>query len=333
VNGLEGHDRPHRPHAGPARARRAAGAGRRGDGAGGLAAAAACRPGAVRARRIDGWLAGPLREWRLDVPDDAEVGRRSSVRVLCRDRPPRRAVPPPRGARLRSAAGRSGAAEFALGGRRGGRRLVGRRSRSSPVRRGPGTIETLWLAWRGPLGLAARQVRREIGGRARLARPLAGPLAAAAAVPARRAVRPRRPPHPRRGHAVRSAVASTAPGWTGGRSTGRRARATPRFTRARTRPSATTRSSSRSIAGGDERADRRPAADRPRGQRRADRGLCRAARRRPRGALRLRRAPGAADALRAGCALLSRMQQAAAGLDYSGREPNFTLALATLATR
>ena len=31
---------------------------------------------------LDGWLAGPLREWRLEAPDDAEVGRPLTIAVI-----------------------------------------------------------------------------------------------------------------------------------------------------------------------------------------------------------------------------------------------------------
>jgi uncharacterized protein (DUF58 family) len=111
---------------------------------------------------FDGWLAGPLRDLRLEVPADAEVGQPFEVPVLAEiarrpgGRPPRAALG------LDPRLGRDGAAHCTLaedpaGGVWAGRFIL------DPVRRGVGAIDTLWLAWRGPLGLARRQARREIG--------------------------------------------------------------------------------------------------------------------------------------------------------------------------
>ena len=111
---------------------------------------------------LDGWLAGPLRDLRLVVPPDAEIGQPVTIPVFAEiDRNARRAAP-------RAALGfdprlgDDGAAECQL--EEGGAEGVWQGSLTLlPRRRGTGAIETLWLAWRGPLGLARRQVQRAIG--------------------------------------------------------------------------------------------------------------------------------------------------------------------------
>lgn len=113
---------------------------------------------------LDALMAGALRDVRLAVPDDAEVGQ------------PLRLALDATFAGL--AAGRAGGAPLAAlacdprladGGRvplvltpsgeagawRGETRLV-------PSRRGPAPIATLWLRWSGPLGLGHRQVTRSL---------------------------------------------------------------------------------------------------------------------------------------------------------------------------
>lgn len=112
---------------------------------------------------VDALLAGRLGEVRVIAPADMEVGSEERLIVLA-------------DFAGRSAAGPWGKVEAALeldprlvpGGRaafilegnaaaafEGGRAL-------SPVRRGTGRIDRLWLRWTGPLGLGARQVSRDL---------------------------------------------------------------------------------------------------------------------------------------------------------------------------
>ena len=106
----------------------------------------------------DGLLAGRLAGVRVAVANDCEVGEPTSVTVLAD-----------------LVGGATGTVEAALaldprlapGGRlllrlspandvwQGGTMLV-------PVRRGPGRVETVWLRWSGPLGLGARQRRQAV---------------------------------------------------------------------------------------------------------------------------------------------------------------------------
>ncbi len=100
---------------------------------------------------IDGWLAGPCRDWRVEAPDDAEVGQPLRLRI--------------------SAALRAAGAEAALAGdaRLGGGGRVSVRLTPDgdglageailiPTRRGTAAIGRVWLRWEGPLGLGARQI-------------------------------------------------------------------------------------------------------------------------------------------------------------------------------
>jgi len=108
---------------------------------------------------LDGWLAGGLRDLRLVAPSDAEVGQPLRVTVLAEfasdGRKPQAALGfDPR-------LGERGAAEFALD-REDAERVRSGATHLVPVRRGTGTIGDLWLRWRGPFGLAHRQARRRI---------------------------------------------------------------------------------------------------------------------------------------------------------------------------
>jgi uncharacterized protein (DUF58 family) len=106
---------------------------------------------------VDALLAGPLHEVKLHTPKEAEVGEDTPLTLLAdipRGRDARAALAlDPRlapGGRLELALapGEAGALE-------GTATLV-------PVRRGPARIEALWLRWTGPMGLGARQHARTI---------------------------------------------------------------------------------------------------------------------------------------------------------------------------
>jgi len=116
---------------------------------------------------LDGLLAPPLRDLKLDVPDDVEVGQpvRASIHAEFA-RPVSRAA-------LRAALGFDrrlgdrGAAEVTL--------AVGEMADIAhgaiviePNRRGTAAIRQLWLRWSGPLGLAHRQVHRALDRQVRI---------------------------------------------------------------------------------------------------------------------------------------------------------------------
>jgi uncharacterized protein (DUF58 family) len=113
----------------------------------------------------DAYLAGTLADARVIVPTDMEVGGNSQIAVLAdfagRSRgtveaalalDPRLA---PGGAATLSLAGTpAGAFEGSLP--------------LSPSRRGTGKVERLWLRWTGPLGLGARQAARDLSAEVRV---------------------------------------------------------------------------------------------------------------------------------------------------------------------
>ena len=103
---------------------------------------------------VDGLLAGSPREWRTILPGDAEVGQPVTLGAVADfPRPPRRA-------------------RFALecdprlspDGRIFGILPDGESGSvaATPTRRGPAAITRAWLSWEGPLGLAAAQNERAL---------------------------------------------------------------------------------------------------------------------------------------------------------------------------
>lgn len=121
---------------------------------------------------LDALLAPALADLRVIVPQDAEVGEPLSLTVLADFR-----IEAPRAAPV---------AALALDPRLAtGGRLVAPLTRDSgawsakvsttPNRRGTGPIGAVWLRWNGPLGLATRQVRRDLDAEVRV-RPNIAPV-------------------------------------------------------------------------------------------------------------------------------------------------------------
>jgi uncharacterized protein (DUF58 family) len=107
---------------------------------------------------LDALLAGSLRDVQVAMPADAEVGQPLSLAL--------RAVLP--GERAAPAAALACDPRLADGGRvdlplsadgAGQWRAV---AALTPTRRGTSALDTLWLRWTGPLGLGHRQVRRAL---------------------------------------------------------------------------------------------------------------------------------------------------------------------------
>ena len=113
---------------------------------------------------LDAMLAPRLLDLQLHAPSDVEVGQPARLAVLAElSSAPR--TPPQAMLGFDPRLGHGGTAVVTLDHATG----EGVRSGESeimPVRRGTGSIGELWLRWRGPLGLAWRQARR------RLDRPL-----------------------------------------------------------------------------------------------------------------------------------------------------------------
>ena len=117
----------------------------------------------------DGLLAGSLEEARVLLPGEGEVGEPLALTVMA-DLRSRRAT------RVRSALSLDprlaprGRVELDLGAdgvvHQGALRLV-------PTRRGPATVDALWLRWSGPLGLGARLHRQQLDRMVRVSPSLA----------------------------------------------------------------------------------------------------------------------------------------------------------------
>jgi uncharacterized protein (DUF58 family) len=108
----------------------------------------------------DGLIAGRLLDLRLDAPADVEVGQPMTVTVLA-EFTRRTGAAPEAALGFDTRLGERGAASLALapgtvpGIRAGSAELV-------PTRRGTGLLHDLWLRWPGPLGLAHRQAHRAL---------------------------------------------------------------------------------------------------------------------------------------------------------------------------
>jgi uncharacterized protein (DUF58 family) len=110
---------------------------------------------------LDGWMAGPLVDLKFDFPTDAEVGQPAELRIVAE-------IDRDSDTRLPQAAigfdprlGEGGTTHFELSGT-GTASVFSGAAHIVPSRRGTGTLQDLWLRWGGPLGLAVRQVHRKL---------------------------------------------------------------------------------------------------------------------------------------------------------------------------
>jgi uncharacterized protein (DUF58 family) len=110
---------------------------------------------------VDGWLAGGLHELHVHVPHDAEVGQPAAVRITAHIARSSDAAHPQAAIGFDARLSLSGAAEVALAGTGKGDHFAGAAA-IVPQRRGTGMVHDLWLRWSGPLGLGARQVYRRV---------------------------------------------------------------------------------------------------------------------------------------------------------------------------
>jgi uncharacterized protein (DUF58 family) len=110
---------------------------------------------------LDGWMAGPLLELEFDFPTDAEVGQPAKLRIVAEidrgsdTRLPQAAIG------FDSRLGEDGTTHFELAGS-GTTSTFSGAAEIVPTRRGTGALGDLWLRWGGPLGLAVRQVHRKL---------------------------------------------------------------------------------------------------------------------------------------------------------------------------
>ncbi|RJY09228.1 DUF58 domain-containing protein [Aurantiacibacter aquimixticola] len=116
---------------------------------------------------IDGWLAGSLATFEYHIPGDVEVGQPAMLRVDATIERDADAALPEASIGFDPRLGERGLMEFRLqptseaGGFSGFGEAV-------PVRRGTGELHDLWLRWRGPLGLAVRQIHRHLDAQLRV---------------------------------------------------------------------------------------------------------------------------------------------------------------------
>jgi uncharacterized protein (DUF58 family) len=116
---------------------------------------------------IDGWLAGRLVELAYHVPPDTEVGQETLIRVEAEIERDGDARLPEAALGFEARLGEGGAAHFLLRPTGAPGMFVGE-GKLVPVRRGSGELHDMWLRWRGPLGLAARQVHTRLDARLRV---------------------------------------------------------------------------------------------------------------------------------------------------------------------
>ena len=105
---------------------------------------------------IDGWLAGRLVSFSYHVPTETEVGQATVFRVEAEFERDRDAAPPEAALGFEARLGVGGMAVFELLPTPEAGMFVGE-GQAVPVRRGTGSLHNLWLRWSGPLGLAVRQ--------------------------------------------------------------------------------------------------------------------------------------------------------------------------------
>lgn len=110
---------------------------------------------------VDGWLAGSQQDVQLVAKSDGEVGQPLALTITATILRDSDAAPPQVAVGFDQRLGEGGNAHFTLAGTGRANSFAGQ-AEIVPKRRGPGTITDMWLRWRGPLGLAVRQVYRPL---------------------------------------------------------------------------------------------------------------------------------------------------------------------------
>ncbi|AKQ41425.1 hypothetical protein CP97_04350 [Aurantiacibacter atlanticus] len=116
---------------------------------------------------IDGWLAGSGIQIDLTFPDDAEVGQPAILRVTAQIERDSDAALPEASIGFEPRLGTRGVTNFRLRPTGTANGFSGTGA-ATPVRRGTGELHDLWLRWSGPLGLAVRQIHQPLDGRIRV---------------------------------------------------------------------------------------------------------------------------------------------------------------------
>ncbi|HSG55109.1 MAG TPA: DUF58 domain-containing protein [Paracoccaceae bacterium] len=110
---------------------------------------------------VDGWLAGGLLSLSVEPTADAEVGQAAPVKVRATIDRDSDARPPEVAIGFDPRLGSGGMARLKLAGTGQPSGFAGSVD-IVPQRRGTGQITAAWLRWHGPLGLGMRQVRRDL---------------------------------------------------------------------------------------------------------------------------------------------------------------------------
>lgn len=116
---------------------------------------------------LDGLIAGRLADWKLQAPQDAEVGEPLEINVLAEFIGRASTSSPEVALEFDPRLGPAGTAGLALdydaetASWQGSVRLT-------PNRRGTADVTGLWIRWAGPLGLGARQVHRDVDAKIRI---------------------------------------------------------------------------------------------------------------------------------------------------------------------
>ena len=105
---------------------------------------------------VDGWLAGRMVTFDYFVPADVEVGQPAAIKVVAKIERDENARPPEAVIGYDPRLGQDGMTTFPLEPT-GEPRIFAGEGEARPVRRGTGELHDLWLRWSGPLGLAVRQ--------------------------------------------------------------------------------------------------------------------------------------------------------------------------------
>lgn len=289
--------------------------------------------GLIAAIVIDGLLAARLLDLKLDHPADVEIGQPARLTLHAEfDRPIGRATPEA-SIGFDPQLGAAGTAAFALSASSAADIRSGATS-LSPTRRGTGALHALWLRWPGPLGLAHRQAHHSLDGEVRVwpdLSPVRSPTLQAFLRDAQIGLVARRI----RGEGTQfEALSEYEPGMDRRRIDWK---ASARHTRLYARENEAERDNQIVFALDCGQAMCEPVDGLPRIDRAVSAALL-AAYVALKGGDRVALfgfadkpemlTPFALDSRH-----FHRLQVAAAGLDYTAREPNFTLALATLAAR
>ncbi len=110
---------------------------------------------------LDGVAAGRLEDVRLIAPQDAEVGEPLNIALLAEIAGRRGGAAPLAALQLDPRLAEGGRADILLAHDPGSDSWRGTAT-LRPNRRGTGAVEQLWLRWSGPLGLAYRQASRKL---------------------------------------------------------------------------------------------------------------------------------------------------------------------------